>query len=414
MTDRWPRQILFGDIDAMFASAAVLADPSLAGKPVAVGGPPPRGIIAAASYALRRFGVRSAMPTIQALRLCPHLILVPPDRPLYRRLHRRLQEVTDRFFPATEWTSIDEFYAETTTLQTRHPDPTALGVALKAAIREATGLTCTIALATGKTVAKIAADAHKPDGLAVTTPGSEAAFLGPLPLRSLPGIGPKSAESVERLGLRIIADLLEPRFAPLLTHLLGTRLAPLRALAGGQDTEPVVAGRESKSVSYETTFEEDTDDPALLEPVVHGFLEQLAHDLRLEGLAAGSFTVKLKDAHFHITTRQRRFPTALNYDPAMWPDIRRALNGLMQPRMRYRLVGLGLSDLVPAPEPLFDRRQRDAVAALDQLIERHGSHVVRLGGLPQGKEGAPTRRGGVTRRPGRGRGIDSHDDLPLR
>ena len=120
---RWPRQILFGDIDAMFASAAVVKNPGLAGKPVAVGGPPPRGIIAAASYAVRRFGIRSAMPTAEALRLCPALILVPPDRPLYRRLHEEMRSVTDRLLPATEWSSIDEFYADTTDLQTRHPDP---------------------------------------------------------------------------------------------------------------------------------------------------------------------------------------------------------------------------------------------------------------------------------------------------
>src|SRR5262245_13932910 len=123
----WPRQILFGDVDAMFASAAVVNDPSLAGKPIAVGGPPPRGIIEAASYAVRPFGVRSSMPTAKALQLCPQLILLPPDRPLYRRLHGAMREVTDRLFPLTEWSSIDEFYADTTDLQTLHPDPMALG-----------------------------------------------------------------------------------------------------------------------------------------------------------------------------------------------------------------------------------------------------------------------------------------------
>ena len=393
MSARWPRQILFGDIDAMFASAAVLADPSLAGKPVAVGGPPPRGIVAAASYEVRRFGVHAAMPTIQALRLCPQLILVPPDRPLYSRLHRELQAVTDRFFPETEWTSVDEFYTDTTRLQTRHPDPKELAQTLKADIRRSTGLTCTVALASGKTVAKIAADAHKPDGLAVIQPGSEAAFLVPLPIRSLPGMGPKSTEAVERLGVHVIGDLLAPRFEPALFRLFGTRLAALQSLARGLDADPVVADREAKSMSHETTFDEDTNDPALLEPIVHGFLEQLTHDLRMEGLASGSFTVKLKDAHFRITTRQRKFSTPLNYDPDMWPDIRLALAELLQPRSRYRLVGLGLSDLIPAPEPLFDRRQRDAVAILDRLIEKHGAGVVRLGGLPHTDAGKTKQHG---------------------
>ena len=384
---RWTRQILFGDIDAMFASAAVLADPSLAGKPVAVGGHPPRGIIAAASYEVRRFGVRSAMPTIQAMRLCPGIILVPPDRELYSRLHRQLQEATDRFFPETEWTSIDEFYADATRLQTRHPDPKELGQALKDDIRRSTGLTCTIALASGKTVAKIAADAHKPDGLAVIEPGSEASFLAPLPVRSLPGIGPKSTEALERLGVQAIGDLVAPRFESALLRLFGTRLAALQSLVQGHDSDPVVADREAKSVSHETTFDQDSNDPALLESIIHGFLETLTHDLRLEGLAAGSFTVKLKDAQFRITTRQRKFPTPMNYDPDMWPDIRLALAELLQPRARYRLVGLGLSDLLSASEPLFDRRQRDAVAILDRLIEQHGAGVVRLGGLPHVRDG---------------------------
>jgi DNA polymerase-4 len=120
---RWSRQILFGDVDAMFASAAVLADPSLVGKPVAVGGSSPRGIVAAASYAARSFGVRSAMPTREARRLCPHLILVPPDRQLYRRLHEQMQAVTGRLLPVTEWTSIDEFYSDTTDMQSLYPDP---------------------------------------------------------------------------------------------------------------------------------------------------------------------------------------------------------------------------------------------------------------------------------------------------
>ncbi|MCE3224408.1 MAG: dinB [Nitrospira sp.] len=394
MSARWPRQVLFGDIDAMFASAAVLADPSLEGKPVAVGGPPPRGIIAAASYAVRRFGVHSAMPTIQALRLCPHLVLVPPDRPLYQRLHRELQTVTARFFPETEWTSVDEFYTDTTKLQTRHPDPRELGLALKAEISRSTGLTCTVALASGKAVAKIAASTHKPDGLSVIEPGCEPAFLAPLPIGSLPGMGPKSTEAVQRLGVRVIGDLLAPRFESTLFLLLGTRMTSLQSLARGVDTDPVVADRETKSMSHETTFDEDTDDLLRLEPIVHGFLEQLTHDLRMEGLAAGSFTIKLKDARFRITTRQRTFSTVLNYDPDMWPDIRRTLVELMQPGARYRLVGLGLSNLVSAPEPLFDRRQREAVAILDQLIERHGAGVVRLGGLPRSDEGDRKRKHG--------------------
>lgn len=375
----WVRQIVFGDVDAMFASAAVVADPSLAGKPIAVGGPPPRGIIAAASYAVRPFGVRSAMPTAQAMKLCPGLILLPPDRPLYKRLHEQMRTVTDRLFPTTEWSSIDEFYADTTELQLLYPDPASLGRSVKDAIFEATGLRCTIAVATSKSVAKVAADAHKPDGLAVIEPGTEAAFLAPRPVTSLPGIGPKTAESLERIGVRTIGDLLDPRLEPSLRRIWGKRLPIIQALARGMDDDPVVPGREQKSLGHETTFDHDTNAPAFLEKTLRGFLAELTHELRMQGLAAGSFTVKLKDSSHNVTTKQHRFPKPLNDDAVMWPDIRVALRSLMAPRTKYRLAGVTLGDLVPAMEGLFDQRRRRALAAMDAIIEKHGAKAIGLG-----------------------------------
>ena len=378
---RWPRQILFGDVDAMFASAAVLADPTLADKPVAVGGPAPRGIIAAASYAERSFGVHSAMPTAEALRLCPHLILVPPDRPLYRRLHEEMQTVTERLFPLTEWSSIDEFYADTTELQARHPDPRPLGQLVKDALFNATGLRCTVALATGKTVAKIAADSHKPDGLVTVPPGTEAGFLARRPLRAMPGIGPKTAARLEPLGLKTIGELLDPRWDHPLRHIFGTRLHWVRELARGIDHEPVVPDRESKSLSHETTFEHDTHDRPFLEQTLRGFLRDLARDLRQDGLAAGSCTVKLKNTRFVITTKQHRFPHPLNYDPDMWPTIQRTLQELVRPDTEYRLAGLALSSLTPAPPGLFDQRRTKAIETMDALIAKHGSSVIGLGGV---------------------------------
>ena len=380
---RWSRQILFGDIDAMFASAAVLADPSLAGKPVAVGGSSPRGIIAAASYEARAFGVRSAMPTGEAKRLCPQLILVPPDRPLYQRLHEQMQAVISRLLPVVEWSSIDEFYAETTDMQSLYPDPARLGRSVKEAIFEATGLHCTVALASGKTVAKVAADAHKPDGLAVIEPGTEAAFLAIRPVRELPGIGPKSAMMLQGLGIHCVGDLLDPQHEPFLRQQWGNRLIAWQAIARGIDRDPVVVDREAKSLGRETTFEQDCNDLDFLELTIKSFLGTLTHDLRLQGLAAGSFTVKLKDTTFRVTTRQQQFRQPLNYDPAMWPAIRSALHSLAIPHTDYRLVGLSLSGLLPATESLFAQRQTQAVATLDGLIERYGSRMVRLGGIPE-------------------------------
>ena len=380
---RWSRQIVFGDVDAMFASSAIVANPALAGKLVAVGSPPPRGIITAASYPVRRYGVKAAMPTAHALRLCPNLVLVPPDRPLYERMHNRMREVVDHFFPVSAWTSIDEFYADATDLQSLYLDPAVLARTVKQAIFEATGLRCTLAVATGKTVAKVAADSHKPDGLVVIEPGTEAAFLAQRPVQSLPGIGPKTAAELEQVGVRLIGDLIDARFEPLLRRIWGKRLPALQELARGVDHDPVVPDREQKSIGHETTFDQDTTDLAVLERTVRGFLSELAHELRQEGLAAGAFTVKLKDDKFNVTTRQRHFPKPLSYDPPMWRDIRAALRGLKVHRTQYRLVGLSLSELVPATEGLFDQRTTKAVAAMDTIIEKHGAGVMRLGGIPE-------------------------------
>jgi DNA polymerase-4 len=379
---RWPRQILFGDIDAMYASSAIVADPSLSGKLVAVGSPTPRGIITSASYPARRFGVKAAMPTAEALRLCPDLLLVPPDHDLYRRMHGRLRLVTEKLFPHAVWCSIDEFYADTTDLQSLYPDPTDLGRATKQAIVEDTGLLCTVAVAPGKTVAKVAADCHKPDGLAIVEPGTEAAFLATQPVRALPGIGPRTGGALEAAGIRWIGDLLDPRWTSTLQHFWGSRLPAMQARAMGQDHDPIVSDHDAKSQGHEITFDHDTDDVAYLKETLYGFLSTLAHDLRCEELAAGQFTVKLKDSAFRITTRQRHFPKPLNYDPAMWPAIQTALHSLIVPRKRYRLIGLSLSELVPATASLFDDRTRQAVAAMDRIIERHGAHVIRIGALP--------------------------------
>ena len=292
---RWPRQVLFGDIDAMFASAAVVKDPSLAGQPIAVGGPPPRGIIAAASYAVRAFGVRSAMPTAEALRLCPQLRLIPPDRPLYRPPSR---DDASRHRPAV---SGDRMEQHRRVLRRYHRFTNALpgscrpGAAREAVDREGNRPHVHGRVATGKTVAKIAADTSKPDGLAVVEPQQEAAFLVSPAAAGAAGHRAENRGEARAVWHQNDRRPLGSAMGPVLVRLFGARLHWIRALARGHDHEPVVADRESKSASHETTFEHDTADRAFLEELLRGFLRALARDLRQEDLAAGGCTVKLKD-----------------------------------------------------------------------------------------------------------------------
>jgi DNA polymerase-4 len=179
---------------------------------------------------------------------------------------------------------------------------------------------------------------------------------------------------------------LDSRWDQPLRHIFGTRLHWVRELSRGIDHEPVVADRESKSLSHETTFEHDTHDRPFLERTLRGFLRDLARDLRQEGLAAGSCTVKLKNSRFVITTKQHRFPHPLNYDPDMWPTVQRTLHVLMQPGAEYRLAGLALSSLTPAPPGLFDQRRTKAIETMDALIAKHGSSVIGLGGMSDDTE----------------------------
>jgi DNA polymerase-4 len=199
----------------------------------------------------------------------------------------------------------------------------------------------------------------------------------------LPGIGPKTASRLDALGLTTIGDLLDARWDQPLRRLFGNGLTWFRELARGIDREPVVADRESKSVSRETTFERDTHDRTFLERTLRGFLRELAHDLRQEGLAAGGCAVKLKDSHFTITTKHGRFPHALNYDPDMWPVVRHALHDVMKSGTDYRLAGVALTGLTPAAPGLFDSRRAKAIEAMDALIARHGSAVIGLGGISE-------------------------------
>ena len=346
--------ILHFDLDAFFAAVEVLLDPSLAGKPVIVGGDPSsRGVVSTASYEARAFGVHSAMPAARARRLCPNGVFLRPNFAAYGDYSRRVFGVVGRFAEKMQPISIDEAFAVLP-----GPDPIAEARALKAAIRAETGLVASVGLATTRLVAKIASDSGKPDGFVVVEPGSEAVFLAPLPVRKLWGVGPKSAERLAGLNIITIGDLAQASLEAL-AQAFGPRQAKeLKKRALGIDDSRVEESREVKSISDETTFAQDQADARVLWQVLGEQCEVCARRLARTGCLARTVTHNLRDQDFVTITRgvTMAVPTG---DPE---TIRTAVAALMRQswsldRRPLRLVGVRLSGLVPAPElkqmPLF-------------------------------------------------------------
>lgn len=346
--------ILHFDLDAFFAAVEVLLDPSLAGKPIIVGGDPQaRGVVATASYEARAFGVHSAMPAAQARRLCPNGIFLQPNFTAYRDYSQRVFAVVGRFAEKMQPLSIDEAFAVLP-----GPDPAATAQAIRAAIRAETGLVASVGLAASKLVAKIASDSGKPDGFVIVEPGGEAAYLAPLPVRKLWGVGPKSAERLAGLSISTVDDLVAAEIETL-ARAFGSRQAKeLKRRALGIDDSPVQESREVKSISDETTFAQDEADARLLWRVLGEQCEDCARRLGRSGCLARTVTVKLRYQDFVTVTRSITLPVPTGEAET----IRGAVAVLMRQswsrdRRPLRLVGVRLSGLAPAPElrqmPLF-------------------------------------------------------------
>jgi DNA polymerase-4 len=311
MTDQ-PRAIIHLDLDAFFAAVEVLENPDLAGKPVLVGGRPgERGVVAAASYPARAFGVRSAMPTSRALRLCPQAIVLPPRHTLYRDYSRRVMEILHQASPLVEQMSIDEAYVDLTSQVTAWEESVQIARRLQRRVREQAGLSASLGVATNQLVAKVASDRDKPGGLTVVQPGEEEAFLAPLPVRVLWGVGPVTERKLATMGptpgvgvttvgelARVPGEELRARF--------GRHGVAMARQARGMDERPVVAEHERKSVSQERTFARDLRDAQALRKQLWGLSQGVAQRLRQAGLVAGTVAVKLRYADFTTLTRQMR------------------------------------------------------------------------------------------------------------
>ena len=375
------RAILHVDLDAFFAAVEQRDRPELRGKPVIVGGggPNQRGVVSTASYEARRFGVRSAMPLREAGRRCPDGIFLPVDGHKYLRVSREVMAILRRFTPLVEPISIDEAFLDVTGSRELFGDAVTIAGFIKDAVRDEVQLTISIGVARTKLVAKIASDLRKPDGLVVVAPGEEAAFLAPLDIGRLWGVGEKTATVLREYGVKTIGDL-----AALPEDLLERRFGKMGPMLGdrarGLDADRVVGeGEAAKSVGHEHTFDVDTSDREEIERTLLAMSEGVSGRLRASGVRASTVTVKIRDSSFRTITRQRTLaePTDLT-DP-----IYQVALELARPEvrgLRIRLLGVSASNLGEREQlglfPADDPRRRQAIEAADRLRRRYGERAV--------------------------------------
>ncbi len=392
----WTRAIILVDLDAFYASVEQLRAPELRGRPVIVGGAQDsngeaitrRGVVSAASYEARAFGVHSAMPLATALRLCPTAAVVPVDFPAYRAASAAVFAIAAAFTPLIQPASLDEAYLDVTGSQVRFGTPAAMAVAMRDRILDECGLNASFGVATNRMVAKIASDLEKPRGLVVVEPGSEAAALAPLELRRMPGLGPSTERSLSGLGITTLGELaaLPP---DVVARRIGERHgAELQRRARGIDDSSVTTPGPPKSISREETFGTDTADHELLHRRIRTLAADVARRLRDQNLRGRTVTLRMRYHDFTSVSRDRTLKLAADADTVIAATAMELLNTHHDGRP-LRLVGVGMSQLVEgAPQTdLFDesdtvedRRSRTIDEAMDAVRARFGAAAVRRGG----------------------------------
>jgi DNA polymerase-4 len=378
-------------MDAFFASVEVLDDPTLRGEPVIVGGTPQgRGVVAACSYEARRFGVHSAMPAGRALRLCPDGVFLRPRMARYLEISERIFGVFHRYTPLVEPLSIDEAFLDVVGCERLFGPAETVGRAIKVAIRDEIGLAASVGVAPNKFLAKLASGLEKPDGFVVMTTDDAPARLAALPVGMLWGVGKVTERRLERLGVRLVADLLRLPRARLVAE-LGELADHLLQLAVGRDDRPVVPDHEAKSIGNETTFAQDIDDEETLREVLDHLVEKVAWRLRKNGLVARTVTLKARYADFTTHTRARSLPRSTDATVVL-RDAARELLAIRLGRAGrpLRLIGITASQFergvgAGQAELFGDRdgaRHQELDRILDRVNERFGP-VMRRGGPPR-------------------------------
>ncbi len=373
------RVILHVDMDAFYASVEQRDHPELRGKPVIVGGSGGRGVVAAASYEVRRFGVHSAMPTREALRRCPEAICVTPRMSHYSAVSREIFAVFHEFTPLVQGLSLDEAFLDVTGSLAALGEPAHIAREIKRRIRERTELTASVGVAPNKLVAKIASDLRKPDGLVMVRPDEVTALLDPLPVRKLFGLGEKTAPKVEALGIHTLSDLRQAAPARL-RPIFGRYTERVQQRAAGIDDRPVIPDLDEKQVSAEETFETDIADRARLQAELARLADKTCARLRTRELVAGCVTVKIRRKDFTTYTRQRHFEPPTQETRVIARIAAELLDTWLreQPRAALRLLGVGVSELGPDVQPdLFaapqSTKNRQLDATVDQIRQKFGS-----------------------------------------
>jgi DNA polymerase-4 len=384
--------ILHVDLDAFYASVEQLLDPSLRGRPVVVGGLGPRGVVAAASYEVREFGVHSAMPMAIARRACPHAVFLAPRFAEYSRCSAQVMEIMRSVTPLVEPLSLDEAFLDVAGARRRLGDGPAIARHIRARILEETGLVASVGVATTKFLAKIASDLSKPDGLLVVEPGGEDAFLHPLPIGRLWGVGPATLQRLDGLGVRTVGDVAALPETALVSALGEAHGTHLSQLARNIDDRPVTPEREARSIGNEETFPTDVRDRAALERELVRLSDRVAARLRESGLEARTITLKLRFADFRTITRSRT-DSATTAISTVIAGIARELLTPIDIGTGIRLIGVSASQLAPpsdrqgvlaldGADPDATRERRGAVeVAVDAVRARFGAGAVGAGSL---------------------------------
>jgi len=377
--------ILHVDMDAFYASVAERDDPSLRGKAVVVGAGA-RGVVLSANYAARKYGIRAAMPVGRAKRMAPHAIFVTPDHQRYSEVSAKVMEIFDSFTPLVEPISLDEAFLDVTGARKLLGTGREIAVEIRRQVESSEGITCSVGIAPSKFIAKLASGHCKPNGILEIPADRILNFLHPLPVNAIWGVGPKTAETLERLGLRTVADIANLPRATLIRALGQASGASLYELAWGRDYRDVTPNEPDKSISAAETFAQDLDDP---EEILREFLrltEKAAARLREKDFYAKTISIKVRFADFSTISRSKTLPLPIDSTHDIYEIVKALYLALNLDRARLRLVGISLDNLSEAaPEQLLlgarERGWREAETAIDQAKLRFGGGSVRPGRL---------------------------------